>query len=407
MLYADNQKVALIESPQDGYHLRMQLIAEAKERISLCYYEVNPKDEMVQNLFALLIKKSKEGVFVEILLDAVGGDLGKYGKHLGDSKNIQLYYYNENLIKKGIASWHLRMHDKFMIIDNSSILVGGRNLQDRFFALPSFKGKLALDRELLISNPSPEFYYSFYSYFEKLLHHSSPELPAKKIKDLFPKEASYNKSPIELMFFPIDKIQLHTNPTDHQIKEPLIFNHISTRLLDAQKSIIIQSPYIIINPQIQNLFNELSINKSINPELTINILTNSSANSPNLPAFSHYLTNREKIASLPFNLWEYQGTHSLHAKSYIIDDRYSFIGCFNLDPRSINLNTEYMISIDDEAFALHFKSAIQKDMDNALRVQKNGEYYPNDLVKANKQSFSKQFLFSIMKPISKFFTELL
>lgn len=36
----------------------------------------------------------------------------------------------------------------------------------------------------------------------------------------------------------------------------------------------------------------------------------------------------------------------LHAKAFTIDDRYLFVGSFNWDPRSVNINTEMGILID-------------------------------------------------------------
>ena len=37
---------------------------------------------------------------------------------------------------------------------------------------------------------------------------------------------------------------------------------------------------------------------------------------------------------------------SLHTKAFIIDERHGFVGSFNLDPRSMNLNTEMGLLFD-------------------------------------------------------------
>jgi putative cardiolipin synthase len=41
----------------------------------------------------------------------------------------------------------------------------------------------------------------------------------------------------------------------------------------------------------------------------------------------------------------------LHAKSLVVDDRLAFVGSYNLDPRSENLNTEVGLLVEDAAFA--------------------------------------------------------
>ena len=52
----------------------------------------------------------------------------------------------------------------------------------------------------------------------------------------------------------------------------------------------------------------------------------------------------------------------LHAKSLVIDDEIAFIGTYNLDPRSENLNTEVGLVVKDRAFAAIVKTSIAKDM---------------------------------------------
>jgi phosphatidylserine/phosphatidylglycerophosphate/cardiolipin synthase-like enzyme len=51
----------------------------------------------------------------------------------------------------------------------------------------------------------------------------------------------------------------------------------------------------------------------------------------------------------------------IHAKSLVVDDRIAFIGSFNLDPRSENLNTEVGLLIDDAGVAADLKRDILRD----------------------------------------------
>jgi putative cardiolipin synthase len=53
---------------------------------------------------------------------------------------------------------------------------------------------------------------------------------------------------------------------------------------------------------------------------------------------------------------------SLHAKSVVVDSRIAFIGTFNLDPRSENLNTEVGAIIHDESVARALEALIERDM---------------------------------------------
>jgi putative cardiolipin synthase len=61
---------------------------------------------------------------------------------------------------------------------------------------------------------------------------------------------------------------------------------------------------------------------------------------------------------------------ALHAKSIVVDDRWTFVGSPNLDPRSMVLNTEVGLVIDDRALAGEVTAILERDMRpaNAWRV---------------------------------------
>jgi putative cardiolipin synthase len=53
---------------------------------------------------------------------------------------------------------------------------------------------------------------------------------------------------------------------------------------------------------------------------------------------------------------------ALHAKSLVVDRRSTYIGTYNLDPRSENLNTEVGVVIHDATQARRVANAILVDM---------------------------------------------
>ncbi|MCI5207417.1 MAG: phospholipase D family protein [Candidatus Electrothrix sp. ATG2] len=64
---------------------------------------------------------------------------------------------------------------------------------------------------------------------------------------------------------------------------------------------------------------------------------------------------------------------SMHAKSLVIDDQITFIGSYNLDARSENLNTEAGLVVQDKRFAALAKKSIMQDMlpQNSWVIAKN------------------------------------
>jgi len=55
-------------------------------------------------------------------------------------------------------------------------------------------------------------------------------------------------------------------------------------------------------------------------------------------------------------------TFAIHAKSMVFDSKAAFIGTYNLDPRSENLNTEVGAIIHDEQLARTLERSIEADM---------------------------------------------
>lgn len=66
---------------------------------------------------------------------------------------------------------------------------------------------------------------------------------------------------------------------------------------------------------------------------------------------------------------------SLHIKAFAIDGHQSFIGSYNLDPRSANINTELGVLIFDERLTQKIHQAFNDDLlDHAYRLGLNGDH---------------------------------
>ena len=127
------------------------------------------------------------------------------------------------------------------------------------------------------------------------------------------------------------------------------------------------------------------------------ISTNSLASTDNIPAFSGYHRQRARLLNAGIDLYEYKPhpgvrktlierypelsdsdpVFALHAKSMVVDDRLIYIGTFNLDPRSANLNTEVGVLIENEVLTRQLTAAIEQDMlpENSWRTTM--EYVPD------------------------------
>ena len=160
---------------------------------------------------------------------------------------------------------------------------------------------------------------------------------------------------------------------------------------------LLQTPYATANRELLRAFKRTTENSDLY------IITNSMASTPNYPAFSNYRFQRQKFIKTGANIYELQSKNSNHAKSLVIDDRLSIVGSFNMDGRSMYIDTETMLVIDSPAVAKELTNCMTVFFEKALEVGKNNSYIENTKVEKLPVSFAKKMIttltFVIMRPI--------
>ena len=76
---------------------------------------------------------------------------------------------------------------------------------------------------------------------------------------------------------------------------------------------------------------------------------------------------------------------AIHAKSMVIDDETVFIGTFNLDPRSANLNTEVGVLIESRELSRQVSESIERDMLPGNSWQTTVDFNPDFMVSRGKR----------------------
>lgn len=401
-------RVALVESPREGFDTRLHILDEAKERIDLSYYAIH-MGQTTDLFLGALLEAADRGVHVRILLDGQSGGLTHshrtYAKAIGAHPNIDLKLYNPlNPLKPW--TWNGRLHDKYIIVDDRLLLMGGRNIGDKYFAGEGYDKPLSYDRDVLVYNTdetgSDSVLFDVRAYMDSLWDSKNVRLPfsedskgaAEKRQALQKTYQQFRLERPELFDHSGDDYTAWTNPAnrvtffhnDTQIgpKEPKTGYILGRLLSEAEKSVVIQSPYLVLDPAMKELLFQLG-EKPIDTA----ILTNSLAASPNPLACTAYYGNRKTILQTGMRLWEYHGQHTIHAKSYLVDDRMAIVGSWNMDPRSAYLNTEMMLAIDSTAFTQQLKQAQSQYFQQSLEVGRDGRYLPQDGVAQRPVSWVK------------------
>lgn len=135
--FTDNDdKVALVESGEEGILTRLNLIYNAKETIDISYYTLTGGDS-VKLFLAGINDAADRGVKVRIVLDGIfhnlKSDLKPVIYAFEAHPNIELKFYEPfNLLTP--RTWNNRLHDKMILVDQKLALIGGRNIGDKYFS---------------------------------------------------------------------------------------------------------------------------------------------------------------------------------------------------------------------------------------------------------------------------------
>jgi putative cardiolipin synthase len=144
---------------------------------------------------------------------------------------------------------------------------------------------------------------------------------------------------------------------DHQ----LLVTRMAEVVAQADSDVIVVSPYFIPGTDGVEFWRSLT-----GRGVRVVILTNSLASNNHVPVHAAYARYRHPIIRAGVELREMRVDASelarrkdnevsesvtLHVKAIMIDRRYTFIGSLNLDPRSIDINTELGVLVDSADMA--------------------------------------------------------
>ena len=417
-----DDRVIIFDNPFESALARLYIIEQAKETLDIAYFSIE-SGETANVFFGALFDAADRGVQVNILLDGMFHGLRMQRRALiyamDNHPNMHLKFYEKF---NPLLPWTLnnRMHDKYIIADDTMALIGGRNIGDKYFAPEWYEDEITNDRDVLVFNleNNKSVVSNMKDYFDSIYHHPYSKDVQPITKWAFKKKAQkleqdmrykaklareqYKETfakvvDLEAISQPTQKISFIHNPITRFNKEPWVLKRLSL-LLNQSDALFIQSPYTILNYKMRQHF-ELDDLK----DKKVTLLTNSLLSTPNLPAFSGYMNYRQKIAQ-NIDVLELQSTDSLHSKAFLFNDDLVAIGSFNLDTRSGFLSTESMVVIHSKQAVEHFGINIYRFTDHSLRVGDDNDYIKEAKL---KPSLSKRVIYKVMSYVMRLFENLL
>ncbi|MFH0909654.1 MAG: phospholipase D family protein [bacterium] len=322
-------------------------------------------------------------------------------------------------ILSGIFSFHdinQRMHNKVMIVDDAVLITGGRNIENTYYDHST--GLNYRDRDVLAIGPvarnAAESFERYWNYKYSVGSRDLKDVGALIKSGKYPTYATREDFGFGSYFTDLDRQadsaeeitarfvssmrevdQAHFVADEPGKKRglPLSEQARLTRELkhtveSATNSVVIQTPYLIVSEKARKLLRKA---KKDHPTLRIRVSSNSYASTDDNMAYSaNYRLRGVYVEGIGMEVYEFKPHPAelldvfpqypamkalaakqklsrepllcVHAKSMVVDDRVAFVGSYNLDPRSENLNTEVGLLVEDAPFARALNAEISRDM---------------------------------------------
>jgi len=384
--YPEKSRLVPLLDGVDAFYAWAMLAKLAEQSLDLQYFLWH-KDLTGQVLLKLVVDAADRGVRVRLLLDDLDNqELDPELYALETHQNISVRLFNP-FATRGFkyvdffvdtARINRRMHNKSFTADNQYTIVGGRNIGDEYFgAREDFN---FYDMDVLATGPVVEDVSSEFDLYWN--HEAAVPIGAftqntattDDLNDLRGRLTAYRDasrdSPYaddlrsskiaaalkrgEYPAYAADATVIFDDPDKGLGKLPGEFDSMTDLMKPyfdkVKREVVLISPYFVPGDGGVNSLTDL-----VKRGVDVHVITNSYASTDSGLVHAGYSTYREALLAAGIHLYElkpsaqgdrregsvvYDSLASLHAKVFILDVETVFIGSLNLDPRSIDINTE-------------------------------------------------------------------
>jgi len=386
-----------LDDARDAFAARM-LLAQAAERTLDIQYYIWRGDMTGMMLLEALHAAADRGVRVRLLLDDNGtAGLDETLAALDAHPNIEVRLFNPFALRRPKMLGYLfefrrlnrRMHNKSFTADNQATIVGGRNIGDEYFGATD--GVLFADLDVLavgsiVGDVSADFDRYWASVPAYPVGQLLPPISASRLGGLAARAATIESHPAATAYVRAVRSQpfvrellagtlpltwaparmVSDDPAKAQGRaqpEGLLAHQLAAIIGAPEKELDLVSPYFVPGSQGTAAFAAMA-----RRGVQLRVLTNALEATDVPVVHSGYARRRKDLLEAGVRLYEMRSAShhssrpegkplfgssgsSLHAKTFGVDRTRAFIGSFNFDPRSTELNTELGFVIDSPELA--------------------------------------------------------
>jgi len=343
LLTLDNE-IEVFSKASDKYDRLFEDLRNAKESINISYYIIR-KDYYGKELLDILVNKAKEGVEVRLIFDHIGSKLTSkrfFKPLIKAGAKVEKFFPSRIFLKLYINH---RNHRKMVVIDGNIGYIGGMNIGREYIGGDK-KITPWCDRHLRIVGGAVNSIQI--QFFLDYLFVSKEKI-------------DWNNSMVFDKFFKLEKhpgnkaVQIIASGPDY--KESNIRNSYLKMINNAKESIIIETPYLILDESIT-----VSLKLAVASGVKVKIII------PGVPdkkvVYFATLAYARELMESGIEIYTYNGF--MHSKIMVVDDDVVNIGSANMDRRSFSLNFEINAVIYDNDFNKKNRDIIEEELKNSV-----------------------------------------
>ncbi|MEM7016120.1 MAG: phospholipase D family protein, partial [Pseudomonadota bacterium] len=378
--------VFLLDEPRTALQIRLGFASLAEKTLDLQYY-IWKDDTTGGLLLHRVLQAADRGVQVRILID----DISHSGRDdlyatVDAHPNVQVRLFNPTgnrnlgrnlnfvLYKRKLDR---RMHNKIFLADSAVTVLGGRNIGDDYFGIDSTLNFRDLD-VLAVGPAAKEASEAYDSYWNSRV---AVPIAVLRQETVLPEDLKRLRGELD------NRLQV----LDIPYPVPVSFEEVETSLIALRQALIWGQAKVIVDPiarltdDSESAFVKMGreLNENIKQALVIQspymvpasygvdfiasliargvhvrMLTNSLMSNDHLLVHAHYMKYRKPLINAGAELYELRSDAALleflqqekntassvraglHTKALVADDHTTMIGSYNMDPRSLELNSE-------------------------------------------------------------------
>lgn len=336
----------LLRNGAEFYPAILRALREARETINFMVYIWEP-GRVSDQVFDALVERARAGVQVRLLLDAVGAARAPDDRIAElEAAGGKVAWFRTFSFGR-MTRYYRRNHRRAIVVDGRVGFTGGAAVADYWQGTPGdgrWRDNMVEVHGCLAGN--------LQSAFAEVWAGTCGEIllgPA-----FFPADPGGDGEGEALTYH----VNVISSPASDAYPLRLVF---WSSFRCARERLYVTSAYFVPDPDIRTVLTERAAEG-----VDVRILVPDEHNDvPPVRLASHAMYRELLRAGV--RIYEYQGA-MIHAKTLVVDGKWSVIGSANMDVRSRELNLENVLGILDEGFAGQLEETFLEDLEHAREI---------------------------------------